>query len=218
MIRISPSCLKTIRLPSGANLGSSSRVPSFSVRLTGFRPAVHLPKVDIPRIAAMLASRDSHEDDLLAVRGEIAVDGVVDLPAFAEASEPLRREIVEIEAAVPCVVIRIAVEEDSATKLRSGVGRVRGLVASAAPCGGGCGLASESRGTHTQKICPRHRRARSAVAENIRFTRLADYLMCARGRGNGHQDHGVYCGASKRAHDFHSTVPKVLPTESGKSR
>ncbi len=114
MIRISPSCLKTIRLPSGANLGSSSRVPSFLGEVAGFRPAVHLPEVDIPRIAAMLASRNSHEDDLFAVRGEIAVDGVVDLPAFAEASEPLRPEVVEIEAAVPRIVIRVAVEQDSA--------------------------------------------------------------------------------------------------------
>ena len=159
----------------------------------------------------MLASRNSHEDDLLAVGGEIAIDCVVDLPALAEASEPLRSEVVDVEAAVPGVVIRIAVEEDPALHFQSGVGRIRGFFASAAPGAGGWGLDSEQYGTHTPKHCCRHRSSRPASAEIFRSTRVAGRLLCACGYRHCDQENGLDRGTAELDRGVHGTCLEFRP-------
>ena len=125
----------------------------------------------------------------------------------------LASEVVEIEAAVPCVVIRIAVEDDPAVKPRRGVGRIRGLFASAAPRRSGCGLACESYGTRTPKVCSGYRGARSVVAEVFRLTRRAGNHLRTCRRGHCQEDNGLDRGASKLARGVHRSDLKYRMVE-----
>ena len=165
MIRISPSCLKTIRRAVRCEPRVLVTRAEPLGEIDGALAAVSLPEVDVPRIAAMLASGHAHEDDLPAVGREVAVDCVVDPPALAEACEPLRPEVVEIKPAVPRIIVRVAVEQEPAAKLRGGVGPIRGLVAGAAPRALGWQLAFGCYGSQTLKIGSRDRRDPLAIVE-----------------------------------------------------
>ena len=151
---------------------------------------------------------DIDEEDVRTAGGEFAVDRVDDPPALAEACELLPAEVVEIEAAVPRVVIRVAVEQEPAAKPRSGVGPIGGLcaVTRLAPVYGGWppGVSERRPSRVVRDIASTRRRSRRLSPSPA--ARPTSWGWRMRPRSSGRRPGARCFGAgSRRASDFLST-------------